>query len=49
MLVPPVLKDFIQDNTVPIDGRPEPEWPTRDLHQDFIQMSDIAKAGLSAA
>ena len=49
VLGPPVLKDFIQNDTVPIDVRPGPEWSTRDLHQDFIQMSDIAGAGPSAA
>jgi hypothetical protein len=44
-----VAGGFHTNNTVLIAGTPEPKRPARDLHHDFIQMPNIAGAGLSAA
>lgn len=41
-LVSPGLKDLFENDTVLIDGALQPEGPARDLHNDFVQVPDIA-------
>ena len=46
-LVSPALQDLVQNNTMLIDHPPMPERSACDLHDDFIQVSDIAGPDLS--
>jgi len=40
------LQDFLKNNAVLVDGRPQPVRSARDLHDDFVQVPDIAGARL---
>lgn len=41
------LQDFFENETVLIDRAPEPELFSSALHNDFVQMPNIARAWLS--
>ncbi|KPD10832.1 hypothetical protein AN476_19020 [Phaeobacter sp. 11ANDIMAR09] len=41
------LKNFIQNNAVLINGPPQPKSPAFDLHDDFVQMPNVAGHWLS--
>lgn len=43
------LKNFIQNNAVLINGAPQPKFPAFDLHDDFVQMSNVARQWLLTA
>ena len=45
-LVSPRLENFLKNKAVLVDRAPEPVLPARDLHNDFVQMPDIAGARL---
>ncbi len=49
LLVAPTLENFIQYNAVLIDGAPEPEFPAFDIHDNLVQMPNIAGLRLSTA
>lgn len=44
-----LLQDFFENETMLIDRTPEPELFSSALHDDFVQMPNIAGAGLAAS
>ena len=43
------LQDFLKNDPILVDRTPEPEFPSRDRHHDFVEMSDIPRPRLPSA
>lgn len=48
-LIASTFKNFIQYNAILTNIAPQPELPAFDLHNNFVQMPNVARSGLSAA
>jgi hypothetical protein len=49
MFVAPGLPKFPQNDPVLVNRAPEPEFPTQDHHDDFVEMPNISGTRLPAA
>jgi len=46
--VVPTLEDFIQNHPILVDSTPQPELAAVDLHNNLVEMPDVAGLGLPA-